>query len=68
MAWGVNHLDVELPNAKMLAVREQVVKITAVRPQISRVEDWPEDALHILDMLTNTDPGARLGFDVRGAG
>lgn len=68
MARRVQNLDVELTHLKMLAVLEEVVEVTAVRRQVHGVEDRPEDALNILDVLADANWGAGLSLDVRSPG
>ena len=56
------------PIAKLLAVAEQAVEVAAIRLQVGGVEDRPEDALHLLDVLADADLGAGLRLDVGRAG
>jgi hypothetical protein len=59
----IDHLHIEFADLEALAVPEEMVEITAVRLQIGGVEDRPEDALHVLDVLADTDPGAGSRLD-----
>ena len=64
MAGRVEHLRLELADVEALAVLEQVIEVAAVGLQIGGVEDRPENALHILDVLADADLGAGLGLDI----
>ena len=64
----MEHLGVELADLEALTVLEQMIEVAAVGFQISGVEDRAKNALHILDVLADTDPGAGLGLDIGRAG
>ena len=56
------------PDLEPLAVLEQAIEVAAVRPQVGGVEHRPENALHLLDVLADADPGAGLRLHVGRAG
>ena len=68
VARRVDHFGVEFADLEVLAVLEQMVEIAAVDLEISGIENRPEDALHVLDVLTDADLRPGLGLDVRRAG
>jgi hypothetical protein len=64
VAGQMHHLELEAAEREALAVPEQPVEVGAFRFQVSGVEDRPEDALHLLDVLADADRRAGLRFDV----
>ena len=64
MAGRIEHLGAEVADVEALAVLEKVIEVAPVRRQVRRIEDRPEDALNILDVLADTDPRAGPGLDI----
>ena len=68
MTGRVEHLGIKRADLEPLAVLEQMVEVAAIGFQIGGVEDRPENALHIFDVLADADLGAGLRLHIGRAG
>ena len=54
----------QFADLEAFAVGEQLIEVAAVSLQVVGGEHRPENLLHVLDVLADTDLGAGLGLDV----
>lgn len=65
---GGQNLALEPADGEAVAVLEQDVELGTFARDVDRVEDRPEDLLHLLDALADRHPGAGLDLEIGRAG
>jgi hypothetical protein len=64
VAGRVDYFGVDCADLETLAVLEEMIEFRTIARHIQRIEDWPEDLLYILDVLTDCDPSTGLQLDI----